>query len=60
MLYLITVVDLESVDMVYLSFNVDFITLTVTGHRSTEVSGRVGFCMYVYVKKFKRALICMQ
>ena len=45
--YLITVVDSDSVWNIYLPFNVDFITLTVTSHCTTEVSWRVGFCMCV-------------
>ena len=50
-----TVVSFESVAYIrmYLPFNVDFVTLTVTNHHSVEVGWRVGFCMYVYVKKFK-------
>ena len=36
--------------LVYLPFNVDLVTLTATSHRSTKVSWRVRFCMYVYVK----------
>ena len=47
MLYLIVVVDLESVDMAYLPFDVDFITFSITSYHSTEVSWRVGFCMYI-------------
>ena len=38
------------ISMAYLPFNVDFVTFSVTSHHSTEVSWRVGFCMYVYEK----------
>ena len=44
---------------IYLPFNIDFITFSFTSHHSTKVSWRIGFCMYVYVKRFKRALISM-